>query len=193
MRFLAAVAVMALLAMSTWAADEKVSDKAADKKADTPAPPANEWHGTVGCAKCDYADQTSATECLPSVKTADGVYLLKPAASAPPAVKEFLDRIQNKEMIGDYLIKGEKTEQDGKKWVAVTSMVAKPLDKPTAQLSLNRKRDKKTGAGGAGGADGGGADQGGGGGDEGGGGGGGRRGRGRRHGGGGDGGGEEGQ
>lgn len=188
MRFLAAVAMMALLAMSTWAADEKVSDKAADKKADAPAPPANEWHGTVGCAKCDYADQTSATECMPAIKTADGVYLLKAAASAPPAVKEFLERIQNKEMIGDYLVKGEKTEQDGKKWVAVTSMVAKPLDKPTAQLSLNRKRDKKAGAGAADAA--GGADQGGGGDD---GTGGGKRGRGRRHGGGGDAGAEEGQ
>lgn len=172
MRFLAAVAVLALLTMSSWAFAE---EKAGEKTADAPAAPANEWHGTVGCAKCDFVDRTNSEECLPAVKTFDGAYLLKPAPAAPPAVKEFLVRIQNKEMIGDYLIKGETTEADGKKWVMVTSMVAKPLPKATATLATTRKKSGGT-AGGAG------ADQGGAGGgtDEGGGGGGGKRG-GRRH------------
>lgn len=187
MRLAAAVLMAVWLVMpSVVSATEKVAEKVAD----APAEPANEWHGTVGCAKCDFADSSGAEECLPSVKTANGIYLLKAGAGAPPAVKEFLARIQEKEMIGDYLIKGELTELDGKKWVAVSSMVAKPLPKTTATLSLNRKKNS-SGAGGAA------ADQGGGGGaDEGGG---GRRGRGRRHrpDGGGDagggGGGEEGQ
>jgi hypothetical protein len=53
-------------------------------------------------------------------------------------VKEYLVRIQNQEMIGAYLIKGEKTELDGKTYVAVSTMVAKPLPKSTSTLSLNR-------------------------------------------------------
>lgn len=170
-----AAMLVTVLSMPAWASEEKA--------ADTPALPANEWHGTVGCAKCDFGDTTSAEECQPAVKTADGVFILKAAASAPPAVKEYLVRIQNKEMIGEYLIKGEKSELDGKKFVAVTSMVAKPLPKPTATLSLNRKKT----TGGSKTAD---ADKGGG--EEEGGGGGGRRGRGRR-GRSNDGGGEEGE
>lgn len=138
MRLPGTVAIrVALLLVSSWGAEGKDVDQAGDKTAEAPALPAPAWHGTVGCAKCTFED-TSLTECAAAVKTADRVYLLKPGPTAPPAVKEYLVRIQNQEMIGAYLIKGEKTELDGKTYVAVSTMVAKPLPKSTSTLSLNR-------------------------------------------------------
>lgn len=107
---------------------------------DKPVPVAQtptEWHGVLGCAKCDHKN---SDECLPSIKT-DTLFLLKPGLSAPPAIKDFLERVQNGEMKGEFLLKGELSESNGKKWIAVASMIAKPLpEKGSESLTYARKK-----------------------------------------------------
>lgn len=96
---------------------------------DAPALAPNEYHGALGCSKCAYGDKAGTGECVAALKTADGVYLLKPAHTAPPAIRSFLDRIRDGQLTGEYLCRGEVSEVDGTKWLAVASMVARPLPK----------------------------------------------------------------
>lgn len=109
------------------------------EKKDEPVVPTNEWHGVVGCAKCDHSGDYS--ECLPSIKTGSGLFLLKPGLLAPPAIKDFLERIKAGDMKGEYLVHGEMAETDGRKWVAVLTMASKPLPtKGSAPLAYTRPK-----------------------------------------------------
>jgi len=75
---------------------------------------AGEWTVTIGCQKCNFKDETSATKCGPAAKTADGkVVILKGKAMKAIKFKEG----------GEYLVKGTMS-QDGKE-IAVSEISPK--------------------------------------------------------------------
>jgi hypothetical protein len=138
MRSLAFMAGVLLVLSVPVCSEERA---AAEEAAASELPP-NTWHGTVGCAKCDFGEADS-DECRAAIKTEDGLLLLKRSAKAPPAIDSFLSRIKNGTMKGDYLCTGELKEEDGQKYLAVKTMVAKPKEKAPKEaltFSTNRRR-----------------------------------------------------
>jgi hypothetical protein len=82
-----------------------------------------ELKGTVGCAKCAFAEGTKATECAAVLKVGEKYYYFKTADKAPKPLTEMLKKITSGTLKGDYTAKGtESTDDNKKEWLTVTSL-----------------------------------------------------------------------
>jgi uncharacterized membrane protein YgcG len=103
------------------------------------APKRNEWHGVLGCAKCMFAAETKAESHAAALKVGNEVYYLKAGDQVPGAVKDYLARVEQDRLKGEYLVRGEESESEGRKWITVTSLVAKPLPQSPATVAATKR------------------------------------------------------
>jgi hypothetical protein len=112
------VSVALLLAVMAWKAEGADEKKAQD------------YTGTLGCAKCTFAKATKADKCAALLKVGDEFYYLKVADGAAEALKAQLADIEKKKLKGDCTVRGILSDPDaaGKKWLTVESLTPKPTD-----------------------------------------------------------------